>query len=428
MASPDAHAFAPPSLEENAERGGKAPGAAEAAQQKPQPCRGRRLLLAALLLLAAVGAGVGAGVGASRSKNEGEGVTGAPSQGGANAVAFLNATLTLDGYTASQFGQPQRASLIAALSSRLSVSASSVAVTSVTDTPAAAGRRRLLSAPSVDVGFSVQTQSRTAAALTQTLTAALADTPRLVAALQSAGLTAVTTASASAETTPASQQAPAPPPPPTALPPPPGVETTPASQQVPAPPPPPTALPPPPPPALPPPPAPSLTVAIKLSGISAGTMSDPSAQAAFVTALTAATGLPGKAVSVNFVASGLGGSRRRLLASSDTVMTFSVALSVSGRNSSGVNASSAAALYTLDSSQPFCEQPERSTDEPECCGRQQCSGVHAGEQCVARLRRCGRRGAVRSAGGGCHRQLTLCNHLRLVHGLKLLPLARRYVR
>jgi hypothetical protein len=122
------------------------------------------------------------------------------------ATSYVTGSLTFDGYTVASFGTQQAAQLAAAVATATGVAASAVSVTSVTavaSVAAPAGRR--LQAAGVAVAFSIATTVKASGPIVTALTNA----PPIPAQMKAAGLTQVTTATASVPGGAATQPAPA---------------------------------------------------------------------------------------------------------------------------------------------------------------------------------------------------------------------------
>jgi hypothetical protein len=102
----------------------------------------------------------------------------------AGTVLRVTSTASMGGMAAADFGTAEQELFAATLATTLQVSGASVTVTGVADTPTSTGRRRLLEA-SVDVAFSVTSNSTT---LFANVTALSANATAFATALQAAGL------------------------------------------------------------------------------------------------------------------------------------------------------------------------------------------------------------------------------------------------
>jgi hypothetical protein len=110
---------------------------------------------------------------------------------------YVASTATLSGYTASTFGTAQAAAFKVAIASSLSVVASAVSITAVSDAPAVESGRHLLAA-AVNIAFSVATTAAAAGTMSANLQSVTNNPAAALAAFQSAGLTACTALSVAA--------------------------------------------------------------------------------------------------------------------------------------------------------------------------------------------------------------------------------------
>jgi hypothetical protein len=118
------------------------------------------------------------------------------------AVTYIAAAVTLSGYTAASFSTAAQTAFKAAVAADLGVAASAVTITSVADAAAAGGRRHVLQAGSIVVGFAVSTPASGAAAVAAGIVNGMTVAQLTAAGLTSATGVAVTAAPTSSATAP----------------------------------------------------------------------------------------------------------------------------------------------------------------------------------------------------------------------------------